>query len=99
MTETEQHYALIEKEALAVTWACDKFTNYILGTQVLIASDHKLLIPLLNAKNLDHLPPRIFCFRLRMARFNYTVSHVPGKLLTTADASSRAPSPHCDKQL
>ena len=99
MTETERRYAQIEKEALAVTWACDKFENYILGTHFLIESDHKPLIPLLNAKNLDHLPPRILRFRLRMARFNYTVSHVPGKLLTTADALSRAPSPLCDKQL
>ena len=99
MTETERRYAQIEKEALAVTWACDKFANYILGTHFLIESDHKPLIPLLNAKNLDHLPPRILRFRLRMARFNYTVSHVPGKLLTTADALSRAPSPLCDNQL
>jgi len=28
-----------------------------------------------------------------------TVSHVPGKLLTTADTLSRAPSPQCDTQL
>ena len=30
MNETEQRYAQIEKEALAITWACEKFTNYIL---------------------------------------------------------------------
>ena len=30
MTETERHYAQIEKEALATTWACDKFAPYIL---------------------------------------------------------------------
>ena len=31
MSQTEQRYAQIEKEALAMTWACEKFTNYILG--------------------------------------------------------------------
>ena len=31
MTETETRYAEIEKEALAVTWACERFPNYILG--------------------------------------------------------------------
>ena len=33
MTETEARYAQIEKEALATTWACERFTDYILGKQ------------------------------------------------------------------
>ena len=31
MTDTERRYAQIEKEALACTWACEKFSDYILG--------------------------------------------------------------------
>ena len=31
MSETEQRYAQIEKEALATTWGCEKFATYILG--------------------------------------------------------------------
>ena len=27
MSDTEKHYAQIEKEVLAVTWSCDKFSN------------------------------------------------------------------------
>ena len=92
MTETEQRYAQIEKEALAVTWVCDKFANYLIGKHFLIDSDHKPLIPLLNTKYLNHLPPQILHFRLRMARFNCSVSHIPGKLLNTADTLSRSPS-------
>ena len=91
MTETETRYAQIEKEALATTWACERFSNYVLGRTFQIESDHKPLIPLLNSKHLDSLPPRILRFRLRMARFDYTVQHVHGKLLYTADALSRAP--------
>ena len=34
MTETEGRYAQIEKEALAVTWACEKFATYILGKKI-----------------------------------------------------------------
>ena len=30
MPETETRYAQIEKEALAITWACEKLTTYIL---------------------------------------------------------------------
>ena len=99
MTETQRRYAQIEKEALGVTWACDKFADYIIGKHFLIESDHKPLVPLLNSKQLNNLPPRIVRFRLRMGRFNYTVCHVPGKLLYTADTLSRAPSPSTDIKL
>ena len=93
MTPTERRYAQIEKEALALTWACGKFSDYVLGRKFSIETDHKPLIPLLNSKNLDALPPRIVRFRLRLAKFDYTVYHVPGKQLFTADALSRAPVP------
>ena len=92
MTETEQRYAQIEKEVLATTWACEKFASYILGMNFLIETDHKPLVPLLGMKDLDKLPPRVLRFRLRLARFHYTIRHVPGKHLYTADALSRAPS-------
>ena len=91
MTEAETRYAQIEKEALATTWACERFTNYILGQQIQIETDHKPLVPLLSTKHLDDLPPRILRFRLRLMRFDYTISHVPGKLLYMADTLSRAP--------
>ena len=29
LSTTEQRYAQIEKEALTITWACDKFSMYI----------------------------------------------------------------------
>ena len=92
MTETERRYAQIEKEALATTWACEKFSTYILGMKFLIETDHKPLVPLLGTKHLDNLPPRVLRFRLRLARFDYSIMHVPGKLLYTADTLSRAPS-------
>ena len=91
MTETERHYAQIEKEALATTWACDKFAPYILRKKVHVKTDHKPLVPLLSTKHLDNMPPRVLRFRLRLARYNYTISHVPGKYLYTADTLSRAP--------
>ena len=91
LTETERHYAQIEKEALAVTWACEKFQTYLLGLNFTIETDHKPLVPLLSTKSLNCLPPRIIRFRLRLSSYTYSVVHVPGKLLYTADTLSRAP--------
>ena len=91
MTETETRYAQIEKEALASTWACEKFAEYIIGIKFQIETDHKPLVSLLGNKALDMLPPRILRFRLRLSRFDYTITHVPGKLLNVADTLSRAP--------
>ena len=91
MSETERRYAQIEKEALAVTWACDKFAHYVLGRSFQIETDHKPLVPLLSTKQLNNLPPRVLRFRLRLARYDYRIQHVPGKLPYTADALSRAP--------
>ncbi|CAB4011562.1 Transposon Ty3-I Gag-Pol poly [Paramuricea clavata] len=31
LSETEKRYAVIEKEALAATWACERFSDYITG--------------------------------------------------------------------
>jgi len=43
MTEIEQRCAQIEKEALA-TWACEKFSTYILGMKFMIETNHKPLV-------------------------------------------------------
>ena len=93
MSDTEQRYAQIEKEALAITWACETFSDYILGKSITIETDHKPLVPLLGTKQLDKLLPRILRFRLRMDRFTYTILHVPGRDLHTADTLSHAPLP------
>ena len=92
MTETERQYAQVEKEALAITWACEKFSMYILGKRFQVETDHKPLVPLLGSKHLDSLPPRVLRFRLRLARFDYSIVHIPGTHMYTADTLSRAPS-------
>ena len=55
LSETERRYAQIEEEALAITWACEKFAMYILGKRFAIDTDHKPLVPLLSTKHLDSL--------------------------------------------
>ena len=94
MTPTEQRYAQVEKEALAVTWACERFLHYLLGLPFEIETDHKPLVSLLGNKPIDELPLRIQRFRMRMMKYTYSIFHVPGKNLIIADALSRAPSQH-----
>ena len=66
----------------------------MLGKQIFLETDHKPLILLLTYKHLDNLPPWVLRFRLRLMRFDYHISHVPGKYLYAADAFSRAPTTH-----
>lgn len=91
LSETERRYANIEREALGVTWACAKLSDYILGIPILIETDHKPLVSIFNAKHLDELTPRLQRFKLAMLRYNYEVFYTPGKQLFTADTLSRSP--------
>ena len=43
LNDTEKRYAVIEKEALAAVWACEKFNDYILGTEFTLETDHRPL--------------------------------------------------------
>ena len=89
MTPTETRYAQIEKEALALTWACERSWEYIMGKSVSVETDHKPLVPLLSTHTLDQLPPRIQRFRMRLMRFHFKeIKHVPRKMYI-ADALSR----------
>ena len=59
MTCTESQYSQIEKEALAATWACEKFTTYIQEKTIPLEMDHKPVVFLLSHQHLDKLRPRV----------------------------------------
>ncbi|CAB4004084.1 Hypothetical predicted protein [Paramuricea clavata] len=91
LSEIEKRYAVIEKKALAATWAGERFSDYITGLQFTLETDHKPLTTLFNTTELSKMPPRISRFRLRLMRFNPHVVYVPGKQQVAAGALSRAP--------
>nr|XP_039260787.1 uncharacterized protein K02A2.6-like [Styela clava] len=98
MTETESRYAQIEKEALAITWSMEHWQNMLIGLKSLkIETDHKPLVPLLSTKMIDELPIRVQRFRMRLMKYDFTIVHVPGKMLYTADALSRGPIQELDE--
>ncbi|KAH0813471.1 hypothetical protein GEV33_009320 [Tenebrio molitor] len=91
LTKTESRYAQIEKEALGLTWACEKFKEYIMGLNVVLETDHKPLLQILQTKNLDELTPRLQRFRIRLMRYTYSVKYTKGTELLVADTLSRNP--------
>ena len=91
LTPAEKNYAVIEKEVLAATWACERFSNYVLGINFTLETDHRPLMPRLSSTDLSKLPARILRFRLRLMRYSPVVKYVLGKTHYTVDALSRAP--------
>ncbi|CAC5387636.1 unnamed protein product [Mytilus coruscus] len=69
LTPTQQRYAQIEKETLAIVFGCQKFHHYVYGRQVELESDHK---PLENifSKPLNKAPPRIQRFVLQLQKYD-----------------------------
>ncbi|XP_067936936.1 uncharacterized protein [Watersipora subatra] len=95
ISETETRHAMVEKEALAITWACEKFDYYLVGWKFEIESDHKPLISILGEKDLSCLPARVQRFKLRSMRYDYNIFHTAGKDMYLADSLSRPNSDTC----
>ena len=59
LNDTAKRYAVIEKEDLAAIRACEKFNDYILGTEFTLETDYRPLVPLLTSTDLSNIPARI----------------------------------------
>ena len=95
MTECEQRYAQIEKELLAVVFACKKFNHYIYGREITVETDHQPLITILR-KPLNSAPTRLQKMMLQLQRYNINIVYKRGKELYIADTLSRAYLPETE---
>ena len=89
LTPTEQNYAMIELEALGITWACEKFDFYLVGRTFEVETDHRPLVSLLGEKDLSQLPIRVQRFKMRLMRYDFSIFHSPGSCMFIADYLSR----------
>ena len=74
---------------LAIIFAYQHFSTYLLGRSFIAESDHKPL-EMIAMKNLANVPPRLQRMLLELQRYDVTIKYRPGKEMQLADALS-----HC----
>ncbi|KAK3107556.1 hypothetical protein FSP39_017290 [Pinctada imbricata] len=86
LKESEQNYATIEKECLAIIWAVSKFQRYLYGAEFLLETDHKPLIYLHQAKVNN---ARLMRWALSLQPYRFRLMSIKGKENVGADSLSR----------
>ena len=89
LSPPECKYAQIEKELLAIVFACSKFHQYIYGFHTKVQSDHKPLESIM-LKALHKESPRLQRMLLKLQKYDLEVHYMKGKDLFVADTLSRA---------
>ena len=90
LTPTETRYAQIEKELLAIVFACDHFNVYIYGRKdVHVETDHQPL-EAITRKPLNSAPERLQRMLLRLQKYNLQIKYKKGQQMYLADTLSRA---------
>ena len=98
-THTEQLYAQIEKETLAIVFACSRLHQYLIGhPDITVESDHAPLQSLLK-KSMLQIPRRLQRMRLFLQKYDLNVIYKRGKDLVLADCLSRAPLPTTQQEM
>ena len=86
LTDVERRYSQTEKEALALVWACERFSLYLYGVSFELETDHRPLEFIFGAKSKP--AARVERWVLRMQAFDAKIVYRPGKS-NIADCLSR----------
>ena len=89
MKDTQRRYAQIEKELLAVVFACKRFHQYVYGKTITVESDHKPLEAILK-KPLSQAPSRLQKMLMQLQAYDINLVYKTGSEMYIADALSRA---------
>ncbi len=89
MNDIQRRYAQIEKELVAVVFACNRFHQYIYGKTITVESDHKPLETILK-KPLSQVPSRLQKMLMQLQAYDIHLVYKKGSEMYIADALSRA---------
>ena len=89
----EQNYAQIDREGLAVVFALNKYSKFLLGRKFVLRTDHRPLIHIFNpSKPITKIAnARLIRWSVLLLSFDYIIEHLPGIQNTIADCLSRLP--------
>ena len=88
LSAAERNYSTIEREALAIVWAMDKFRGYIEGSEITLLTDHQ---PLKWLMSLRSPTGRLARWALQLQPYNCIIKYTPGSTNKVADTLSRPP--------
>lgn len=88
LSKAELNYPQIEKEALAIRFACQRYHEYIYGKQLTVETDHKPLESIFK-KPIANAPPRLQRILLDITPYSPTVVYKKGETMFIADTLSR----------
>ena len=91
LNEAQRNYTTTEQELLAVVYALDKFQSYLIGSDIVIFTDHSALKYLLTKQNSK---ARLIIWVLLLQEFNIQIKYKKGVEKVIVDHLSRLTIAH-----
>ena len=87
LNDHELNYGITDKEGCAATWAIRQTRGYLRGAQVVLITDHSVLLPLVKGGPMRSMRQQRYAMDL--SEYSLTIKHRAGAQMHLADALSR----------